>query len=148
MRIVGEWHLCDDGVTRPIVRAKVLGKSGILIVDDWLIDTGADRTVLSASLLARLGLPIRTAQPDVTLSGIGGASAFVLITTVVALVRDDGGPARIGGEFAGFIDPTATDLSVLGRDVLDHFDLILSRRQNEIFLLSPRQQYRVEENRQ
>ena len=34
MRIVGEWQLCDDGVARPIVRVKVLGKSGILSVDD------------------------------------------------------------------------------------------------------------------
>src|SRR2546427_5043260 len=38
----------------------------------------------------------------------------------------------------------ATDLSVLGRDVLDHFDLIISRRQNESFLLTPRHQYRIE----
>ena len=44
----------------------------------------------------------------------------------------------------GFIDPTATDLSVLGRDVLNHFDLIISRRQNEIFLLTPRHQYHIE----
>ena len=31
MRIVGEWQLRDDGVTRPTVRAKVLGRNGILI---------------------------------------------------------------------------------------------------------------------
>src|SRR2546421_253946 len=79
-----------------------------------------------------------------TQSGIGGASAFVCVTTVVEFVRDDGGPARVQGEFAGFPDPTATDLSVLGRGVLDHFDLIVSRRQNEIFLLTPRHQYRIE----
>src|SRR5216684_3070559 len=28
MRIVGEWQLCDDGVTRPTVHAKVLGRNG------------------------------------------------------------------------------------------------------------------------
>jgi aspartyl protease len=144
MRIVGEWQLCDDGVTRPTVRAKVLGRNSILIADDFLIDTGADRTVFSAGLLTRLGLPARSAQPDFTLNGIGGTSAFVCVTTVVEFVRDDGGPARVHGEFAGFIDPTATDLSVLGRDVLNHFDLIISRRQNEIFLLTPRHQYHIE----
>ena len=72
MRIVGEWQLCDDGVMRPTVRVKVLGRNGILVADDFLIDTGADRTVFSAGLLTRLGLLTRAAQPDFTLSGIGG----------------------------------------------------------------------------
>ena len=140
MRIVGEWQLCDDGVTRPTIRAKVLGRNGGLIADDFLIDTGADRTVLSTGLLTRLGLPARAAQPDFTLSGIGGTSALVCVTTVVELGRDDGGPARGHGEFAGFLDPPATALSVLGRGVLNHFDLMIRRRQNEIFLLTPRHQ--------
>jgi hypothetical protein len=48
------------------------------------------------------------------------------------------------GEFAGFTDPTATDLSILGRDVLDHFDVLISRRRNEIWLLAPRHGYRIE----
>jgi hypothetical protein len=146
MRIVGEWQLCDDGVTRPTVRAKVLGNSGLLIADDFLIDTGADRTVFSAGLLARLALPTRAAQPDFTLSGIGGTRDFVYVTTAVEFIRDDGGPARVRGEFAGFTDPTATDLSILGRDVLDHFDLLISWRQREIFLLTPRHQYRIEQD--
>ncbi len=59
-------------------------------------------------------------------------------------LRDDGGPVRVRGEFAGFTDPTAKDLSILGRDVLDHLDLVLSRRRSEIFLLAPRHQYRIE----
>jgi hypothetical protein len=144
MRIVGEWQRCDDGITRPTVRAKVYGKSGSLIADDFLIDTGADRTVFSAALWARLGLPASAAQPSFTLSGIGGVRTFVCVTTAVEFVRDDGGPARVRGEFAAFTDPVATDLSVLGRDVLDHFDLIISRRQNEISLLALRHQYRIE----
>ena len=45
-------------------------------------------------------------------------------------------------EFATFIDSTATDLSILGRDVLNHFDLILSRRRNEVLLLASNHQYR------
>ena len=51
---------------------------------------------------------------------------------------------RVRGEFAGFTDPTATDLSILGRDVLDHFDVLISRRHNEILLLAPRHRYRIE----
>jgi len=144
MLVTGEWQLRDDGVTRPIVRAKVLGVNGSLVSENFLIDSGADRTVFSAALMARLRLPAGNAQPGFALSGIGGTNEFVLVTTVMEFIRDDGGPVRVRGEFAGFTDPTATDLSVLGRDVLDNFDLIISRRRNEILLLAPRHQYRIE----
>lgn len=143
MLVRGEWQLRDDGVMRPIVRARV-GGDGSPVPESFLLDSGADRTVLSAVLVTRLRLPTRSAPPGFTLSGIGGTSAFVLVTTVVEFLRDDGGPVRVRGEFAGCTDPTATDLSILGRDVLDHFDLVLSRRRNEILLLAPRHQYRIE----
>lgn len=144
MLIAGEWQVGDDGVTRPTVRAHVFGADGRPVTDDFLIDSGADRTVLSAALMSRLRLPARSAQPGLALSGIGGESAFVMVTTVLELLRDDGAPVRVRGEFAGFTDPTATDLSILGRDVLDHFDVLISRRRNEIWLLAPRHGYRIE----
>lgn len=89
-------------------------------------------------------MPTQSDQPDFTLSGIGGTSEFVLVTTMLEFMRDDGGPVRVRGEFAGFTAPAATDLSVLGRDVLDNFDLIVSRRRNEIVLLAPRHRYQIE----
>jgi len=46
---------------------------------------------------------------------------IAVVTTAVEFLRDDGGAVRVRGEFAAFTDPTATDLSVLGRDVLDNF---------------------------
>lgn len=144
MLIAGEWQLFDDGVMRPTVRAKVLGSDGSLIAEDFLIDTGADRSVFREPLLTRLQLPAESPQPDFMLSGIGGTSEFVLVATVLEFTRDDGGSVRVHGEFAGFTDPAATDLSVLGRDVLDNFDLILSHQRNEILLLAPRHRYRVE----
>src|SRR5712691_10181383 len=52
MLIAGAWRLRDDGVMRPIVRTRVLGSDGSLVAEDFLIDSGADRTVLSATLLA------------------------------------------------------------------------------------------------
>jgi Aspartyl protease len=95
--------------------------------EDFLMDSGADRTVLSASLLTRLRLPTQSPPPKLSLSGVGGSSAFVIVTTVVEFSREDGGTVRMRGEFAGFTDIDATDLSVLGRNVLDHFDVLLSR---------------------
>lgn len=144
MLIAGEWKLRDDGVMRPIVRARVLGSDGSHVAEDFLIDSGADRTALSATLLARLPLLAENAQPGFSLSGIGGTSAFVSVTTVLEFIRDDGGLARVRGEFAGFTNPTATDLSILGRDVLDHFDLIISRQRGAIRLIAPRHQYRID----
>jgi hypothetical protein len=40
MLISGEWHLCDDGVTRPVVRAHVFGAEGRPHAEDFLIDSG------------------------------------------------------------------------------------------------------------
>lgn len=144
MRIVGEWLTCDDLVLRPCVRGRVAGAGGTYAEDDFLIDTGADRTVFGAAFLAKLGILTLTPSAEIALQGIGGNSAFVLLTTVLELTRDDGGPAHIRGEFAAFTDPTATDLSILGRDVLNHLDVILSRRRGEVLLLAPNHQYRVE----
>ena len=143
MLVAGEWKLRDDGVLRPIVRARVLGSDGSLVAEDFLIDSGADRTALSATLLARLPLLAQNVQPGFSLSGIGGTTAFVSVTTALEFIRDDGGLARVRGAFAGFTDPTATDLSILGRDVLDHFDVIISRQRGAIWLLAPRHQYRI-----
>ena len=143
MLLVGEWKIRDDGAARPTVRANVQDGEGGLVAADFLLDSGADRTVFCAALLERWRLSAISARPGFSLSGIGGTSEFVLVTTVLEFTRDDGGPVRVRGEFAGFTDPAATDLSVLGRDVLDNFDLIVSRRRNEILLLAPRHQYRI-----
>ena len=91
-----------------------------------------------------LGFPYTPPPASMSLQGIGGTCGYVLVRTVLELTRDDGGPADIRGEFAAFIDPTATDLSILGRDVLNHFDVILSHRRNEVLLLAPNHQYRID----
>jgi len=49
---------------------------------------------------------------------------------------------RLASESA--TDAAATDFSVLGRDVLDNFDLIVSRRRQEICLLAGNHGYRIE----
>src|SRR5262249_17697555 len=115
MQIVGEWLLCDDLFRRPCVRGRVGGASRIYSGEGFLIDTGADRTVFCAGLLARLGALTVTPSDEISLQGVGGSSAFVLLNAVLELTRDDGAPAHLRGEFAAFTDPTATDLSILGR---------------------------------
>jgi hypothetical protein len=143
MVIVGEWFLCDDGVNRPIARIRARSADGSLLSEHFLVDTAADRTVLSAAFQVRLQLPGIHASPDLALSGIGGASPYVVVSTALELLRDDGEVARVRGEFAAFTDPTATDLSILGRDVLDHFDVITSRRRNAVLLLAGAHRFQI-----
>jgi hypothetical protein len=114
---------------------------GSILDDRFLIDSGADRTVLSADFVGRLGL---MAKSQTTLSGVGGEQSCVLVNTALEMTATDGGIAVIRGDYAAFTDPAATDLSVLGRDVENNFDLILSRRRNAVLLLAPPHSYRVE----
>jgi hypothetical protein len=85
-----------------------------------------------------------SASPDIALHGVGGACGYVLVSTVLEFTRDDAGAMHVRGQFAAFFDARATDLSILGRDVLNNFDVILSRHRNEIVLLAPNHQYRIE----
>jgi hypothetical protein len=144
MVIFGDWRLCDDGVTRPTLSAKVQDATGTLLAEIFLIDTGADRTVLSADLATKLGIHAGAPSENLALQGVGGKLNFITFKTAIEFTQGDGKPVLIRGELAAFTDPTATDLSILGRDVLSNFDLIFSRRRNEIILLAPHHQYKVE----
>ncbi len=143
MRIVGEWYFGNDGVSRPIVRALVAGEAGQVYLERFLIDTGADRTVLGAGILSELRLSVDAPPPGAALRGIGGEAGMVLVATLLEFTRDDGGAVRVRGQFAAFTDPRATDVSILGRDVLDLFDVIVSRRREEVLLLASNHRYSV-----
>jgi len=145
MRIAGEWRAGDDRMTRPVVLAQVQAADGALRAGLFLVDSGADRTVFSALLLKKLGFPVNVVSDGSILQGIGGVGESVVVQTVVVLTRDDRGEIHLRGEFAAFTDPSATDLSILGRDILNHFDVILSRRRDEVLLLASNHQYRVEQ---
>ena len=69
--------------------------------------------------------------------------SYVQIEANLSLRRLDGGIATIQANFAAFTDPKATDFSILGRDVMDHFDVIMSRRRDEIFLLASPSRYDI-----
>jgi len=143
MQITGEWSVCDDGITRPTLLAKVQDAAGQFQEERFLIDTGADRTVLSARLLQQLGVPIQASPPSWQLQGVGGAGAFVTLPSVLEFIRDGGSSIHIRGTWAAFTSLTATDFSILGRDILDLFDLIVSRSRQEILLLTGHHRYAV-----
>jgi hypothetical protein len=143
MLIRGEWFLRDDMVARPVIRTQVVGVGGHLSVARFLVDSGADQTVFSNALLTALDLPVTPPPAGYGLIGIGGAGAFVLVATTLMFRHVDGGVARFRSQYAAFTDPSAIDMSILGRDILDYFDVILSEQRDEVLLLSQNHQYRV-----
>ena len=75
MLIPGSWTLCPDGVTRPFIRVGIVKADGALHPEDFLVDSGADRTVFTATTLAYLGnLPTTGPAPGVGLAAVGGTS--------------------------------------------------------------------------
>lgn len=142
MRIEGYWLACDDGVARPVVDAHVVGRNNVSFYDRFLVDIGADRTVFTAHLARKLGLSGEVAN-DTKVVGIGGEAGFIVIKTSIQLLSDEGAPIRLKGEFAAFSDETAIDHCVLGRDVPNHFDCIVSRRNSEVLLLAENHRYAV-----
>jgi Retroviral aspartyl protease len=147
MRIMGEWQVGDDGTTRPVVAAQVQCADGALLAEDFLVDSGADRTVFRAHPLQTLDFPVNAGSEGSILQGIGGVGESVVVNTVVVLTRDDRGEVHMRGEFAAFTDPSATDMSILGRDILNKFDVILSHQRDEVLLLAMNHRYRVEQVR-
>jgi hypothetical protein len=95
MRVVGEWLEAGESDVGPTVRAQVIGGAGHVSSEQFLIDSGADRTVFSADLLHRLDVPVAKPSAGLMLMGIGGSSAFVLVSAVLQLTRDDGRPINI-----------------------------------------------------
>jgi Retroviral aspartyl protease len=143
MVIIGQWLEGLDGVTRPMIRARVTGLDGNQIEDAFLVDVGADRTVLSFHFFTQLKLPGRPPGGGMMLEGISGKCSFVWINMPLEFISHDGVTIRVHGEYAALTDPNATDFSILGRDILNNFDVIISRPRNEVLLLAPNHRYQV-----
>jgi hypothetical protein len=141
MRINGEWLLCDDGVVRPVIRGEVQAGDGSWKTVEFLLDIGADRTVLSAELLSLLNLPMLMATEG--LSGLGGSTDSVEIETKLHLRRDTGNPVAFQGRWAAVTEMAALDLCILGRDITDLFAAIIDRPDNVVCLLRQQHRYTI-----
>jgi Aspartyl protease len=141
MVIYGDWLLDEDGTARPIVRGEVLASDGSWIRAPFLLDTGADCTVFSQSLLALLGLPGAAASDRV--AGLGGAVASVTVDTQIRLTRENGGKVTFRGAFTAVTDLETLDLSVLGRDITGLFAVIVDRPGDTICLVGQRHRYAI-----
>jgi hypothetical protein len=102
-----------------------------------LVDTGADRTILSPldarRLARRYALDLTTLPQGAPSTGVGGRSDTRTLETVLIL---DTFSLPI---LLTILDPPPGPLpripSLLGRDVLSHFALFLEERTNQVLLL-------------
>ena len=143
MRINGEWRQCDDGIVRPIIRGEILGGDGSWQPAEFLVDTGADCTVISAATLVAFNLP--TVGTPGRLGGLGGAAESVLIETQIRLERDTGEPVVFNGQFAAVIELEALDMCVLGRDITGLFAVIVDEPASVVCLVRERHRYAIEQ---
>lgn len=144
IRFNGEWLQCDDGIIRPVIRAEILTGDSSWRAVELLVDTGADRTVLSANVLESLN--VDTSEPLDGIGGVGGLVDSVIVKTHIRLTRDDGIRTVFRGEYAACTDHEVLDMSVLGRDILEMFTVIMDRSKEVIAILGGRHQYKIEEH--
>lgn len=144
MRFNGEWLHCDDGIVRPVIRAEILTGEGSWRAGELLVDTGADRTVLSANILESLNLEMTDPQDGI--GGVGGLVDSVIVKTLIRLTRDDGMKAVFRGAYAACVEHEALDMSVLGRDILEMFAVIIDRPSGVVAIFGGRHRYTIEEH--
>jgi predicted aspartyl protease len=145
MLIHGKWLLCDDEALRPIFEGEVLAGDGSWAKVEFLVDTGADRTVFAAHVLRSLQLP-QSANVE-ALGGVGGVTDSVRVETQIRFVAEEIGKITIRGQFAAFTDLAALDMSVLGRDILNLFAVIVDRPRDVVCLIGQGHQYTITPSR-
>jgi hypothetical protein len=141
MLINGYWSLCDDGVVRPVFSGEVRAADGSWRQVEFLADTGADRTVLTALVLQALGLSHE--GTTTSLGGLGGVTGSVVVSTSVQLFRENGTPILFHGQWAAVTSPHALDMSVLGRDITNLFAVLVDRPGDVVCLIGHRHFYTI-----
>ena len=121
----------------PFVQAEVyLPRLGVRGYVDFLIDTGADRTVLHSCNTIVLGIDFRRLRRSTLeeMSGVGGSNQYYREDVLLTFIDEDGNLCRFSGQvyLAQKSDPNTSPPSLLGRDILNLCSLYVNRQSNEI----------------
>ena len=88
-----------------------------------------------------LKLPYRI--PTDQIGGIGEFANSVTIAAELRLLRDDGNWVTFRGEYAACTDYEVLDMSVLGRDITNHFAVIVDRPANIVAIIGEAHKYTI-----
>jgi predicted aspartyl protease len=137
MRIEGRWLAGADGVERPVFDGYLAAPGGVQIAVSFLIDTGADFTVLAPDVAHEFAGVVAATATRTLAAGVGGTQQVYELAVDVLLPTTSGQRARIRGPLPILLTPGSLEVSVIGRDVLDQFTLIYARSQGTLLLLTP-----------
>ena len=105
------------------------------------MDTGADRTMLSASTFVALQLQPLTVTEH--LGGLGGVATAVIVETQMRFVHEAAGTVTFRGQYAAVTERDVLDMSVLGRDITNVFAVIVDHPGHVVCLLGQQHQYTI-----
>lgn len=145
MRFNGKWLECTDRTLRPVVDGALIHPDGTVETFPFLIDTGADSTVLSYQAVAYLGAEVETGDGPV-LEGVGGSVQSVRVTTRFWLLSTAGQTIPLGGPLLGRPYPAGDDHCILGRDLLGHFAVVVDAPTRTVLLLTAPHRYVIQES--
>jgi hypothetical protein len=77
------------------------------------------------------------------IGGIGGLAESVTIAAESRLLRDDGKWVTFKGEYAACLNYETLDMSVLGRDILNLFALVVDRAANVVTMIGQAHSYTI-----
>jgi hypothetical protein len=140
MRIDGEWLWFADGIQRPVVHDLVQAATSQWVPARLLVDSGADRTVFAAEIAGLLGFDEATPS---RLKGLEGFADAINISTCLSLTSDGGQSLTFRGQYAAVTTPDDLELSVLGRDILGWFAVIVDQPSQLVTLIRDRHSYQI-----
>lgn len=133
----------DAGIVRPYISCEILTPKEDWITIDFLIDTGADETFLDFNSIKRLQLKTDGIDVKSDVGGIGGSDIpYFQIDSALKLISTSG-TKIFKGKLNVFLDPHSSEIPLLGRDVLDNFNVIFDKNQNIVFLLDENEGYHI-----
>ncbi len=142
MRINGEWQPSIDNpdVIHPIVAGRIVVSSEQYVAP-FLVDTGADRTVIG-SAYRQILRPYQQNTAESFLSAGGELDSF---TATVQLVLLDASGRDVAFNLLCVVltEPIQANNNLLGRDILDYFAVICDRSADEVILLRPPHKYHI-----
>ncbi|MBC8162791.1 MAG: hypothetical protein H7Z42_16395 [Roseiflexaceae bacterium] len=136
MRIDGRWFRFPDGIERPVVDAHLLLPGGQLAALSLVIDSGADFTVLTHTVIQQPAPYVQPIPFGQVAIGVGGTTAMQALSVDLVLTAISGQQARLSGPIPVLSSQSGLAFSALGRNAIDLFDLIYSQRRGLIALLT------------